>query len=295
MRVLSKTLTDRFLRAANLRLFQPRGLSVRICTAEAMQQLVMQTQAAAAPSKLKRFGRGVGSVLMQIPLPVTSVVVHAVADKPPTVPAMDPGSFAESSKKMLATQRRVAALEGYALQLDFNMPKPTKAEGVMDTMASWGVKFDSWREGRKQSKAEERRIELEQIKRQQERGGVGQQQQQGGRASGVQGGLRALLANRRGGLLLRGVGSRMGQGGGYDTSGGGLIGGLGRARLGGGFGRGGGGFGSLRGGNTRALELQVADADLLEHWHSSKVLWIVIMSSEKGASSASLLQFAFRF
>lgn len=40
MRTLSKTITDRYLRAANLRLFKPRGLSVRICTAAAMHHLV---------------------------------------------------------------------------------------------------------------------------------------------------------------------------------------------------------------------------------------------------------------
>ncbi|KAJ7881816.1 hypothetical protein B0H14DRAFT_3433854 [Mycena olivaceomarginata] len=40
IRILSKTITDRYLRTANLHLFKPRGLSVRICTAAAMQHLV---------------------------------------------------------------------------------------------------------------------------------------------------------------------------------------------------------------------------------------------------------------
>jgi hypothetical protein len=45
--------------------------------------------------------------------------------------------------------------------------------------------------------------------------------------------------------------------------------------------RGGGSGGILqrRGGAT---ELQVADADLIEHWQSAKVLWVVIMNSEIG-------------
>ncbi|KAJ6576167.1 hypothetical protein DFH09DRAFT_1311601 [Mycena vulgaris] len=48
-RVLSKTLTDRYLRAANLRLFRPRKLSVRLCTTAAMQRLVMRRPVARSP------------------------------------------------------------------------------------------------------------------------------------------------------------------------------------------------------------------------------------------------------
>ncbi|KAJ6582909.1 hypothetical protein DFH09DRAFT_911858 [Mycena vulgaris] len=245
MRILSKTLTDRYLRAANLRLFKPRGLSVRICSAAAMQHLVTKQPIAAPPSKLKRFGRGVGSVLMQIPIPIASVLVHAVADKPPKVPAMDPNSYAGTSKKLLATQRRVAALEGHAMSLDFDMPKPAKAQGVMDTMASWGVKFDSWMDGRKQTKAEEQRLQLEQI----ERGQSGGRQQQSGGVGGLLGGT----------LLGRGIGLLNGGGGGGALT----------QRLGGGRGLGG-----------SELQLKVADADLLEYWQSAKVLWVVIMSSD---------------
>ncbi|KAF7351379.1 hypothetical protein MSAN_01569600 [Mycena sanguinolenta] len=169
MRALSKTLTDRYLRTANIRLFKPRGLSVRICTTAAMQHLVMHTPITEGPSKITRIGRGVGTVLMKLPTPLASMLVHAVADKPPQVRPMNPGQV--RSKKLLAAQRRAAGLEGYALPLDFDMPKATKAEGVMETMASWGVRFDSWRDGRTQKKAEDLRLELE---RQQERGGPAQ-------------------------------------------------------------------------------------------------------------------------
>ncbi|KAJ7741956.1 hypothetical protein DFH07DRAFT_837059 [Mycena maculata] len=269
MRVLSKTLTDRYLRAANLRLFKPRGLSVRICTAAAMQHLVMHTPITEGPSKLTRFGRGVGSLLLRIPLPITSVLVHAVADAPPKVPAMGPDSY--RSKKLLATQRRVAALEGYALPLDFDVPKPVKAQGVMDTMASWGVKFDSWKDGRRQTKAEKGRLQLAQI----ESGAVSPPQ-----ARGILGGG---LLGRGIELLGRGPGGNdSGQGGRRVPIPGGLIG-LVHTGVGSVLNRGGGG-GVLgrrisRRGNDQ-LELQVKDADLLEYWASAKVLWVVIMSSE---------------
>ncbi|KAJ7100010.1 hypothetical protein B0H15DRAFT_770489 [Mycena belliarum] len=232
MKVLSKTLTDRYLRAANLRLFKPRGLSARICTAAAMQHLVLHAPAAAPPSRRVRIGRGVGAALMSVPVPLASVLVHAVADAPPRVPAPSPGTPPVSTR-LRASQRRVAALGEHALPLDFDVPPPAKAQGVMDTMASWGVRFDAWKDGRRQKEAEARRLELEQ--------GAG--------------GLR----ERRGGGPING-----------------LVGLVGQTKLGGQLKaeRGSGPIGK------GSLNLQVANADLREHWESAQVLWIVIMSSD---------------
>ncbi|KAJ6557948.1 hypothetical protein B0H19DRAFT_123960 [Mycena capillaripes] len=304
MHVLSKTLTDRYLRAANLRLFKPRGLSVRICTTAAVQHLVMGKPIAPPPSKITRIGRGVGTVLMKVPVPLASLLVHAIADKPPQIPAMAPGSY--QSKKLLAAQRRAAMLDGYALPLDFNMPKPAKAQGVMDTMSSWGVKFDSWRAGWKQSQAEDLRLQLEQKQRGQmtsappprsgggglirgllsAAGGVGGSSAGDGRrrdrrqhrsAGGVVGLVGSLVLNRGGGGGEDHYGGR-------DTSGGSGAGGfmaqVGQNRLGNrvlGIAAG----GPLDHGRRRGpLELQVADADLIEHWQTAKVLWVVITNSE---------------
>ncbi|KAJ7223668.1 hypothetical protein B0H12DRAFT_1150632 [Mycena haematopus] len=310
MRVLSKTLTDRYLRSANLRPFRPRGLSVRICTTAAMQHLVMHTPITAGPSKLTCVGRGVGTVLMKLPIPLASMLVHAVADKPPTVRPMNPGQV--RSKKLLAAQRRAAALEGYALPLDFDMPKATKAQGVMDTMASWGVKFDSWRAGRTQTKAEDLRLQLQ---REQERGGPTQLSGGGGPTQFSGGGGPTLFSGGRGsgggGLLstalggLRGRESNQSLLGGrrgrrrfdaredqYDTRGSGaqpgtqpgglLLGLVGQTRIGSRvLGRvGGGGGGGILERRRGPIELQVANADLVEHWQSSKVLWVVIMNSD---------------
>ena len=75
----------------------------------------------------------------------------------------------------LATQRRLASLEGYALSLNLNVPPPAKAQGVMDTMGSWGVAFDSWRTGRKQGRVEQRRRELDRVESQLRRLGINPQ------------------------------------------------------------------------------------------------------------------------
>ncbi|KAJ7665980.1 hypothetical protein DFH06DRAFT_1295183 [Mycena polygramma] len=128
MRVLSKTTTDLYLRAANLRLFKPRGLSVRICTAAAVQHLVMGAPIVPPPSKITRVGRGGASVPMNVPIPLASLLAHAKQ-----VPGMAPTS--RQSTRLQAAQRRAATLHGYALPLDFDMPQSVHAHGVMDTVS----------------------------------------------------------------------------------------------------------------------------------------------------------------
>ncbi|KAJ7172551.1 hypothetical protein C8R46DRAFT_1216361 [Mycena filopes] len=160
--ILSKTLTDRYLRAANLRLFKPKGLVVRLCTTAAMQHLVMRTGNGVGPSTMTKIGRGVGTVLLHAPIPFSSRIVRSIADKPPTVHAgiSDVGDGRQMS---LAAQRRLASLEGYALPLQLDVPPPTKAQGVMNTMGTWGVEFDQWRTGRKQDRIERKRRQLKRV------------------------------------------------------------------------------------------------------------------------------------
>ncbi|KAJ6526719.1 hypothetical protein B0H19DRAFT_900507, partial [Mycena capillaripes] len=207
MHVLSKTLTDRYLRAANLRLFKPKGLVVRICTTAAMQHLVMRTGNGADLSTLEKMGRGVGTVLIN----------------PPKIQASTSG-VGDGQKMPLTTQRRLASLEGFALPLNFDVPPPAKAQGVKDTMGSWGVKFDAWRTQRGQDKIEQKRRELVRLESQ----------------------LQQLDIN---GATPPSAGPRHRK----ETS-------RQRKELG-------------------KVEWQVANADLIEHWQSNKVLWVVIINA----------------
>ncbi|KAJ7758163.1 hypothetical protein DFH07DRAFT_958508 [Mycena maculata] len=301
MHVLSKTLTDRYLRAANLRLFKPRGLSVRLCTTAAMQHLVMRTGNGAGPSTMHKIGRGVGTVLLHAPIPFTSRIVRAIADKPPKVPASI-NTVGDGKKIPLATQRRLASLEGYALPLDLNVPPPAKAQGVMDTMGSWGVAFDSWRTGRSQNKVEARRRELERINSQLQSYGYTPSPQ----ASGYSG--QPQMGGPGYGFPQPQVG---GPGYGYPPNqsqmGGPSYGYAGQQQMGGQTNaqmelflmgrrerkdlrkaarrarkreRGGGLISELIGPKETRLERRVANADLLESWATDKVLWVVIMSAE---------------
>ncbi|KAJ7625367.1 hypothetical protein DFH06DRAFT_1273247 [Mycena polygramma] len=235
MHILSKTLTDRYMRAANLRLFKPKGLSVRLCTSAAMQHLVMRTGNGAGPSTMDKIGRGVGTVLLHAPIPFSSRIVRAIADKPPKVHASI-SNVGDGQKMPLATQRRLASLEGYSLPLQLDVPPPAKAQNAMDKMGQWGVQFDSWRTGRQQTKIEQKRRELARVESQLQRMGLGPPPHIGaGPSSG-----RSRKRERRGPGLI----------------------------------------GSLIGPKETKLERRVANADLIEHWESDKVLWLVIMNAE---------------
>ncbi|KAJ7147158.1 hypothetical protein C8R43DRAFT_1012152 [Mycena crocata] len=260
--ILSKTLTDRYLRAANLRLFKPRGLVVRLCTSAAMQHFVMRTGNGEGPSTMTKIGRGVGSTLMQLPLPFTSRIVRAIADKPHKV-AASISDVGDGKEMPLATQRRLAALEGYALPLEFNVPPPAKAQGIMDTMGSWGVSFDAWRAGREQNKVEQRRRHLAQIEGQLQRmdlgphGYAGQPAMGGGPSGYNHTDDQMYDMGRRERRELRRAARRE------------------RKRQ-----RGGGLISGLIGPKESRLERRVANADLLEQWGNDKVLWVVIMNAE---------------
>ncbi|KAJ7673741.1 hypothetical protein DFH06DRAFT_1081572 [Mycena polygramma] len=232
MYVLSNTLSDRYLRAANLRLFKPKGLAVRICTTAAMQHLVMRTGSGAGPSTLDKIGRGVGSALLRspIPLPYSSRIVRAMRISRRSISGVGDGRTMP-----LSTQRRLAALEGYALTLHLDVPPPAKVTGMMEAMRAWGVALESRRTGKKENKAEKRRMKLARMRD----------------AELHMMGRRERKELRRAAQLRRK----------QAESGPGLI-------------------GSLIGPKETKLERRVADADLLEHWESDKVLWIVIMSAD---------------
>ncbi|KAJ7195481.1 hypothetical protein GGX14DRAFT_676698, partial [Mycena pura] len=258
MHILSKTVTDRYLRAANRRIFRPRGLVVRLCTTAAMQHLVMHAADAAGPSTMTKIGRGVSTVVLHVPLPLSSRIVRTIADKPPKIPPSI-SAVGDGRHLTVATQRRLAALEGHALPLDLAVP-PAKAQGVIDTMSQWGVSLDMWRTGRKQDKVERRRRERGRIEDQLGRLGIdphggGRTRPSGPPISDAE----IHVMGRRERKELRRAHER-------EARGPGLIGSL---------------IGSLIGPKEGLLERRVANADLLEHWASDKVVWVVIMNADK--------------
>ncbi|KAK0195140.1 hypothetical protein F5146DRAFT_1024354 [Armillaria mellea] len=226
MRVLSKTLTDRYLRAANQRIFKPRGLSVRLCTTNAMLQLI--SNGGGEPPKISminKIGRTAGTVLLWLPIPFSSRIVRAIADKPDKI------APSEGPKKNLVLKRRLQAIEGLALPLELDdIPPPHKPEGMMDKMNEYGVRFDKYRNNKKEKKNETRRRELARL----EAGGSDLS-----RWERLQR-MRMEHNKRRGGLIS-----------------------------------------SILGPKESKLERRVANADLLEHWGTEKVVWIVIMNEDK--------------
>ncbi|KAK7442473.1 hypothetical protein VKT23_016070 [Stygiomarasmius scandens] len=178
MRVLSKTLTDRYLRAANQRLFKPRGLSVRLCTTPAMLALIAgdtskKSGKGKAKDTLDKVGRGVGSVLLHAPLPFAGRIVRAIADKPPVITPM-PGESDENV--MLRRRLALVSTPGPELAMPLRLeglPPPFKPRGIMEMVNQWGVKFDTKKDMKKVRQNEQRRLALQRIDAEFGRPGIG--------------------------------------------------------------------------------------------------------------------------
>lgn len=145
VRVVSKTLTDRYLRQANEQYFAPRGLRIRLCRTASMR-LLLGMDPIETPSKAmetaKAIGRGVESVALHLP-----VIKNIITRSLPASTAID-----ERAESDFAS-RRVATTQGYSLPLDFNVPPPTMPTGASNNDYALGIKLRQWQDARANAKA----------------------------------------------------------------------------------------------------------------------------------------------
>ncbi|KAF9015897.1 hypothetical protein BDZ89DRAFT_1076087 [Hymenopellis radicata] len=152
MHIISKNLTDKYLIRANETFFGPRGLRVRLCKTPAMRALA--SPFTPQPSTLAKVGKTAQSIGLH--LPIIRKVINRFADP---VPQVDPYSPTD------AAGRRIAALqaEGILADLDYNVPPPKKAEGIMDKMNEMGIKVEQWKAARTEKKTHEKRQRLAMV------------------------------------------------------------------------------------------------------------------------------------
>ncbi|KAF5364902.1 hypothetical protein D9758_008129 [Tetrapyrgos nigripes] len=111
-----------------------------------------------------KFGRRVGSLVLRSPIPIPwgRRIVRAITDKAPSI-HFNEGETIEGS----VLRRRLAMVQesGLALPLRLNdgLPPPVEAKGVMDKMKAWGVEADTWIEGRRERRNERRRRRLKRF------------------------------------------------------------------------------------------------------------------------------------
>lgn len=240
-RVLSKTLTDRYLRTSNERLFNPRGPLVRLYTTKALQHLLDGTNSdnkSKTKRRMQNVGRGVGKALLKAPLPISGMIIRAVADKPPTIRATSD----TNDQRHSVTRRRLAIFDGKILPMVLNMPDPAPPKGVGQNIQTWGVRFDKWKSDRTIKNNEQKRAELESLRMESEEAEAHDFTYGHPRRSGHGGNL---------GRLVDGLGSG-------KSLNSGMMG--------------------MKG--PKALKRRVANADLIENWDNRKLLWIVIMNAE---------------
>lgn len=151
-RIISKTLTDRYLRNANETFFAPRGLRVRLCQTLAMRRLLELDPAPAEGqgSKAAHYAQVTGRVLENGALHIPIVRKWIVRFDPPPKPVDVHAGRGQA-------ERYMQPLKGMVLPLDFNMPPPAKPEGTMQQMSALAVKLDTWQQTRTQAKADRQR------------------------------------------------------------------------------------------------------------------------------------------
>lgn len=144
MHVMSKTLSDRYLRAANDRIFAPLGLRARLCKTSALRSLVNHPEGGKEePSKLKKFGQTASDVVLHLPFPITKKIVRFFMDKPPPI---DP-------RITDPLTRRLMGMHGYILPVEHGpaaIPPPSNPTKILDKMNGFAV-------GRTQKKVDKRR------------------------------------------------------------------------------------------------------------------------------------------
>ncbi|KAG8978853.1 hypothetical protein FRB94_013149 [Tulasnella sp. JGI-2019a] len=145
-RALSKGLTDRYLRLANENFFAPRGLRVRLCKTEAMRRIIgVDTTQASGNKTLKTMGNAAERFGLHLPLIRNAIVMFH-----PT-PSID------TTRETDVTRRRMAALQGQVLALDYDVPPPVMPPGALDKMSAAFGKMDKWKNMRSTTKADKAR------------------------------------------------------------------------------------------------------------------------------------------
>ncbi|KAG8873515.1 hypothetical protein FRB97_006658 [Tulasnella sp. 331] len=131
---LSKGLTDRYLRIANEDFFAPRGLRVRLCKTEAMRRIVGEdTTQPSGNQTLKKVGNSAERIGLHLPIIRNAIVMFHPA---PTI---------DTSRETDVTRRRVAAVQGYVLPLEYDVPPAELPPGMMDKVSATLGKVDKWR------------------------------------------------------------------------------------------------------------------------------------------------------
>ncbi len=127
IRVLSKTLTDRYLRDANARIFAPAGLRVRICKTPAMRALVKVPWIVppSRPSCIKRLTR---RIKRSSSAPAEDRVRPVIINSP----LIDP-----SISNPLT--RRIKPYEKHFLPITFDVPPPIAPSGVVNKLSDYAV------------------------------------------------------------------------------------------------------------------------------------------------------------
>jgi len=155
-RILSKTLSDRFLKSNNDSFFRPRGVVVRLVRGRALRQLVGKDEPKGEPSKLAKAGQVATTVGLHLPIVRKVLNVALPAPKEHRLP-LPPGCD--------QADRRLASLApDFIAPVTRDVPPSRTPDGLMDKSSDLAVKLRRWSDARKDSRSE-RNLQLAAVRR----------------------------------------------------------------------------------------------------------------------------------
>ncbi|KAJ4474449.1 hypothetical protein J3R30DRAFT_3295610 [Lentinula aciculospora] len=141
-RTIVRSLTDHYIRAANMDVFKPRGLVARICTTSAMLQLTAKSEK--PEDTMKKVGRGALAVARH--MPITGLIVRQVSKSTKKSNENKKGDVIYQP----IGQRRLGLIDGRALPLSTGGSPPHATHIVMQTMSKYGVHLGGTRAEKKE-------------------------------------------------------------------------------------------------------------------------------------------------
>ncbi|KIY70236.1 hypothetical protein CYLTODRAFT_442133 [Cylindrobasidium torrendii FP15055 ss-10] len=155
-RLLSKSVTDKYLARANKEYFFPRGLSVRLCKTPAVRLLARPDNVPSPTSTLSQVAKTAQTVGLHLPI-VRKIMARA----------MSPVDPIDRSKSTF--ERQIAALDcdGAIAELDFNVPPPKAPEGMSQKAQELESTMNQRRAKRREERAQ-RQIDDQRTSRNEE-------------------------------------------------------------------------------------------------------------------------------
>lgn len=139
--MLSKTVTDKYLKRANEEYFGVRGLRVRLMRDEALKIFCGQIDETSVSSAMAKFGKKAEAFFTTVRFPIVTPIASAVLDavKPLPYSSSSTSSSAAGGLAQTFAERKIAALQSYISPVTFDVPPSAMPQAMMARASGWAA------------------------------------------------------------------------------------------------------------------------------------------------------------